>query len=149
MVDSVVNCKESAMSKIESDLLLAVSDLHQIPSGAFNIRENGQAVDKRSTENIEIVPIEVERYPTQIVVHSPMDGVNCNIANADALIPDRIISTEENMWVVNRGDTVFQIERPKRLEGIVVSIFGGICMMLLWIMVYVVLEIPVREQEEG
>ncbi|MBE5738653.1 MAG: SufD family Fe-S cluster assembly protein [Clostridiales bacterium] len=44
------------MSKIESDLLLAVSDLHQIPSGAFNIRENGQAVDKRSTENIEIVP---------------------------------------------------------------------------------------------
>ena len=100
-------------------------------------------------ENIEIVPIEVERYPTQIVVHSPMDGVNCNIANADALIPDRIISTEENMWVVNRGDTVFQIERPKRLEGIVVSIFGGICMMLLWIMVYVVLEIPVREQEEG
>ena len=46
------------MSKIESDLLLAVSDLHQIPSGAYNIRENGVAVDKRSTENIEIVPKE-------------------------------------------------------------------------------------------
>ena len=46
------------MSKIESDLLLAVSDLHQIPSGAYNIRENGVAVDKKSTENIEIVPKE-------------------------------------------------------------------------------------------
>ena len=44
------------MSKIESDLLLAVSDLHQVPSGAYNIRENGAAVDKKSTENIEIVP---------------------------------------------------------------------------------------------
>lgn len=46
------------MSKIESDLLLAVSDLHQIPSGAYNIRENGVAVDKKSTENIEIIPKE-------------------------------------------------------------------------------------------
>lgn len=44
------------MNKIERDLLLAVSDLHSIPSGAYNIRENGKAIDKHSTENIEIVP---------------------------------------------------------------------------------------------
>lgn len=46
------------MNKVERDLLLAVSDLHSIPSGAYNIRENGKAIDKHSTENIEIVPKE-------------------------------------------------------------------------------------------
>ena len=44
------------MSNIEKDLLLAVADLHQIPSGAFNIRENGKGVERNCTENIEIVP---------------------------------------------------------------------------------------------
>lgn len=43
------------MSNIEKDLLLAVADLHQVPQGAYNIRENGQGVDRKSTENIQIV----------------------------------------------------------------------------------------------
>lgn len=43
------------MNKIEQDLLLAVSDLHQIPSGAFSLRENGTSVKVNSTESIEIV----------------------------------------------------------------------------------------------
>lgn len=42
------------MGKIEKDLLLAVSDLHQIPSGAYSIRENGKVVDKNTTANINI-----------------------------------------------------------------------------------------------
>ncbi|MBE5736019.1 MAG: SufD family Fe-S cluster assembly protein [Clostridiales bacterium] len=46
------------MSNIEKDLLLAVADLHQIPSGAFSLRENGKGVQINSTENIEIVPKE-------------------------------------------------------------------------------------------
>ncbi|MBQ7351796.1 MAG: SufD family Fe-S cluster assembly protein [Clostridia bacterium] len=44
------------MGTIEKDLLLAVSDLHQIPSGAFSIRENGKGVQVNSTENIQIIP---------------------------------------------------------------------------------------------
>ena len=44
------------MENIEKDLLLAVSDLHQIPSGAFSLRENGKGVQLNSTENIQIVP---------------------------------------------------------------------------------------------
>lgn len=43
------------MSKIEQDLLLAVADLHQVPSGAFSLRENGQSSQINSTANIEIV----------------------------------------------------------------------------------------------
>ena len=44
------------MNKIEKDLLLAVADLHQIPNGAFNLRENGKGVERKSSANIEIVP---------------------------------------------------------------------------------------------
>ena len=44
------------MNNIEKDLLLAVADLHQVPSGAYNIRQNGKSIDRNSTKNIEIVP---------------------------------------------------------------------------------------------
>lgn len=43
------------MNNIEKDMLLAVADLHQIPSGAFTLRENGKSVECNSTTNIEIV----------------------------------------------------------------------------------------------
>ena len=43
------------MNNIEKDLLLAVADLHQIPSGAFSLRENGASVKVNSTANIEII----------------------------------------------------------------------------------------------
>ena len=44
--------------EIRSTLLHAVSDLHGVPQGAYNIRENGEAVGRVSTENIEIEPRE-------------------------------------------------------------------------------------------
>ena len=43
------------MDKIEKDLLEAVSGLHEIPAGAYNIRANGVSVGRASSENIEIV----------------------------------------------------------------------------------------------
>ena len=43
------------MSNIEKDLLLAVADLHQVPSGAFSLRENGSSAEINSTANIEVV----------------------------------------------------------------------------------------------
>lgn len=44
------------MDKIDKDLLEKITDLHKIELGAFNIRKNGQAIDKKSTKEIEIVP---------------------------------------------------------------------------------------------
>ncbi len=43
------------MNKIDSNLLAAVADLHEVPAGAYNIRKNGEGHSRRSTENIEIV----------------------------------------------------------------------------------------------
>jgi Fe-S cluster assembly scaffold protein SufB len=44
------------LDKIQLQLLKEVADLDARPSGAFNIRVNGQAADRQSTANIEIVP---------------------------------------------------------------------------------------------
>lgn len=44
------------MDKVDKALLEKVSSLHDIKLGAFNIRKNGQVVDRHSTKEIEIVP---------------------------------------------------------------------------------------------
>jgi len=44
------------MNKIEKDLLAQIADLHSIPEGAYNIRENGKALSRNSTADIEIIP---------------------------------------------------------------------------------------------
>ena len=43
------------MERIDTQLLEAIADLHEIPAGAYNIRKNGAGVSRRSTANIEIV----------------------------------------------------------------------------------------------
>ncbi len=42
------------MDAIEKDLLLKIADLHDVPEGAYNIRDNGESAGRKSTENIEI-----------------------------------------------------------------------------------------------
>ena len=42
------------MDEIQKRLLEEVADLHEIPTGAYNIRSNGEGAGRRSTEHIEI-----------------------------------------------------------------------------------------------
>ncbi|MBO7219258.1 MAG: SufD family Fe-S cluster assembly protein [Clostridia bacterium] len=42
------------MNKIEKELLEQVADLHKTPTGAYNIRKNGQGVERQSTAEIQI-----------------------------------------------------------------------------------------------
>lgn len=43
------------MDAIQKNLLLETAGLHGIPTGAYNIRANGEAGGRRTTENIDIV----------------------------------------------------------------------------------------------
>ena len=43
------------MNEIERALLREVADLHGIPEGSYNIRENGRSLARNSTEEIRIV----------------------------------------------------------------------------------------------
>lgn len=44
------------MNKLEEKLFEKLTDLHKIPSGAFNLRKNGQAEVRTSTKEVEIIP---------------------------------------------------------------------------------------------
>lgn len=44
------------LDKKDKELLELTSSLHQIPTGAYNIRKNGEAIDRKCTANIDILP---------------------------------------------------------------------------------------------
>ena len=43
------------MDTIQKELLAQVADLHEVPEGAYNIRANGESVQRNVTANIDIV----------------------------------------------------------------------------------------------
>ena len=43
------------MNSVEKNLLKEVADIEKIPMGAYNIRQNGQGIERNVTENINIV----------------------------------------------------------------------------------------------
>lgn len=43
------------MDQIQKNLLAQVADLHEVPSGAYNIRSNGASAGRNTTANIDIV----------------------------------------------------------------------------------------------
>lgn len=46
----------SKLTEIDKDLLKQVADMHAVPQGSFNIRKNGQSVEKKSDDDVSIVP---------------------------------------------------------------------------------------------
>lgn len=44
------------LNAIETELLKQIADLHKIPTGAVNIRKNGEGIIRHSSANIEVKP---------------------------------------------------------------------------------------------
>ena len=96
-----------------------------------------------SSEDLEtpvIVPLRIERDPYEITVHAPTDYVNCNIAGVDTLASDRVVSMQENLLVVNQGETTFKVINAGQKTGMFLSILGLVALCVIWISVYVLLE---------
>ncbi len=87
-----------------------------------------------------IAPLQVERDVSRIIVRAQDDHVNCNIAGVDALESDRIIAMQENLFVVNQGDTTLRIVQAGHGEGMFLSILGIVILGIMWIAIYVLLE---------
>ena len=66
------------MDNIELKLLEKIADLHKTPSGAFNIRRNGQPLERNSTKEIEINP-KTDKSGIDIVVHAGVKGKSVHI----------------------------------------------------------------------
>ena len=43
------------MDQLQMHMLEKVADLHAVPEGAYNVRDNGQLVGRNTTANIDIV----------------------------------------------------------------------------------------------
>ena len=43
------------MNQIQKDLLEAITGIHEVPQGAYNIRMNGEGAGRNTTENIDIL----------------------------------------------------------------------------------------------
>jgi Fe-S cluster assembly scaffold protein SufB len=65
----------SAMDRL---ILEKVAGLHDIPQGAYNIRKNGEVVDRKSTANIEIISMK-ERPGIRVVVKPETRGESIHI----------------------------------------------------------------------
>lgn len=82
------------MEKLDFTMLGKIADITEIPSaGAYNIRKNGLGVERKSTENIEIIPktdkpgidIKIKPFTKAEKVHIPViiteEGVNDVVYN--------------------------------------------------------------------
>lgn len=67
------------LSKIDRELLSQISDLHKIEQGSFNIRKNGQALARKSTADIEIIP-KIDKSGIDIIIKP-------NVKNKSVHIP--------------------------------------------------------------
>ena len=54
------------MNKIDLNLLEKVAELRGTPLGAYNIRKNGQGVERHSTENVTIIPKNIKNIKIPI-----------------------------------------------------------------------------------
>ena len=43
------------MDQLEKDMLAKIADIHEVPEGAYNIRNNGKLDGRNTTANIDIV----------------------------------------------------------------------------------------------
>ena len=81
------------MEKIDKELLKAVADLHEVPTGAYNIRKNSGSAGRKCTENI------------QIITKEDKPGIDIRIApgtkNESVHIPVIITETGINELVYN------------------------------------------------
>ncbi len=104
------------MNNIDSQLLEAIADLHEIPAGAYNIRKNGGGFSRNSTANIEIVTKEDKPGIDIIVapgtknesVHIPViiteAGVNDLVYNDFYIGDDADILIVAGCGIHNSGD---------------------------------------------
>ena len=43
------------MNDVDKDLLKEIADMSKTPKGAYNIRKNGQGIERQVTKNVNIV----------------------------------------------------------------------------------------------
>lgn len=66
------------MDKIRQELLVKVAELHEIPTGAYNIRADGETYGRNITENIEIIT-KKDKSGIDIIIKPGTNGESVHI----------------------------------------------------------------------
>ncbi len=66
------------MDRIKKNLLAKISELHRIPTGAYNIRSDGETFGRNSTDNIEIVT-KADKNGIDIIIKPETKGESVHI----------------------------------------------------------------------
>ena len=97
----------------------------------------------------ELAEVENEEKQDMLVLHTDKDHVNSGVAVAACLTPDRILHIQDGMWVIDSGETTFEILPADRTGGVITSILGIVLLGILWISVYVLLEDETAASEDA
>ena len=97
----------------------------------------------------ELAEVEKEEKQDMLVLHTDKDHVNSGVAVAACLTPDRILHIQDGMWVIDSGETTFEILPADRTGGVITSILGIVLLGILWISVYVLLEDETAASEDA
>ena len=79
------------MDQIKKNLLMQVADLHTVPEGAYNIRENGSAAGRKTTANIDIVS-KTDKPGIDIIIkpHTKNESVHIPVIISESGLKDMV-----------------------------------------------------------
>ena len=104
------------LKKVDMSLLHTIADMDSMPTGAFNIRKNGQGIARQSSENITIEPkkgnpgidIYIKPFTKGEEVHIPViiteTGINDKVYNDFYVGEDADVTIVAGCGIHNGGD---------------------------------------------
>ena len=79
------------LSEIQKQILAEIADLHGVPTGAYNIRANGESAGRSSTANIEIVPkTDVSGIDIRIAPNTKNESVHIPVVLSESGLKDLV-----------------------------------------------------------
>ena len=80
----------------------------------------------------EIYPMEVSSFLNGMMINSPVDDLNSGIAYQDIFRSDRSLEEDNNLLVVQSGNTIIRVVYPYLMESLIITGIGVIlCMIFL------------------
>lgn len=95
-------------------------------------------VELDATPKRNLVPIEINYNikGNKITINSNNDNVNTNLSYLDCFSSFRELKSEDNLMIVNKGETIIDINYPMFNLGIIGTCIGIISLIIFWIFVY-------------
>ncbi len=96
--------KQKELLDVDKDLLKQVSDIENLRKGAYNIRKNGKGIERKSNENIEIIPkTDVSGIDIRVKDNVKFDYIHIPVIVTESGIKDLVY----NDFYVGKNSNVF------------------------------------------